>query len=156
MDVANELANAAWAGVFAAALGIGLTTLPNALAPSFTCGFVARLVRDLLLAQKVSLAVSVSAAAAACAIVAALLVRQQRNLSMIALVTGVLPLGAAVALFDLIANVVALSTLQGAALTQPTLQLAADFGIVVITTAAIALGLLIGFVVSAPLRRGGT
>jgi uncharacterized membrane protein YjjB (DUF3815 family) len=153
MDIGSVLADSIWSGVFAAALGIGLTTLPKALAPSFVCGFAARLVRDLLIANGVSLAVSVAVAAASCVVVAAVAVRRQPNLSMIALVTGVLPLGAAVALFDLIENVVALATLKGSALTQPTLQLAADFGVVVITTTAIALGILVGFVITTPLRR---
>ncbi len=153
MDIRSLLADSLWSGVFAAALGIGLTTLPQALAPSFICGFAARLVRDLLIGSGISLAVSVAAAAASCVVVAAVAVRRQPNLSMIALVTGVLPLGAAVALFDLIENVVALATLKGSALTQPTLQLAADFGVVVITTTAIALGLLIGIVITTPIRR---
>ncbi len=153
MDIRSVLPDSIWAGVFAAALGVGLTTLPKALAPSFICGFAARLVRDLLIGSGVSLAVAVAAAAASCVVVAAIVVRRQPSLSMIALVTGVLPLGAAVALFDLIENVVALATLKGSALTQPTLQLAADFGVVVITTTAIALGLLTGLVVTAPLRR---
>jgi uncharacterized membrane protein YjjB (DUF3815 family) len=153
MDIGKLLADSIWAGVFAAALGVGLTTLPKALAPSFICGFAARLVRDLLIGSGVSLPVAVAAAAACCVVVGAAFVRSQPTLSMIALVTGVLPLGAAVALFDLIENVVALATLKGPALTQPTLQLAADFGVVVITTTAIALGLLIGFVITAPIRR---
>ncbi len=153
MDIRSVLADSLWSGVFAAALGIGLTTLPQALAPSFVCGFAARLVRDLLIGSGISMAVSVAAAAASCVVVAAVAVRRQPNLSMIAMVTGVLPLGAAVALFDLIENVVALATLKGSALTQPTLQLAADFGVVVITTGAIALGLLAGLVITTPLRR---
>jgi uncharacterized membrane protein YjjB (DUF3815 family) len=153
MDIASPLTNSILAGVFAAALGVGLTTAPNALIPSFFCGFAGRFVRDILIGQGVSLAVAVSVAAAVCVVVAALQVREQQNISMVALVTGVLPLGAAVALFDLIENVVALATLKGDALTRPTLQLAADVGTVVITTSAIALGLLVGFVVTAPLRR---
>ena len=132
-------------------LGIMLTTRPRALLPSFLCGFAARLARNLLIGWQVNVLVAVAIGAGICVVIATILVRTQRD-STVALITGILPLGAAVSVFDAIRNLLQLATLKGEALTQPAIALVASLSSVIATTAAIIFGLFVGYLVATPLR----
>jgi uncharacterized membrane protein YjjB (DUF3815 family) len=142
------LFNAVWAGLFAAALAIVLTAPPQAIFPSLLCGFAARLIRNVLIGWGVSSSAAVVIAAAACVLLAVALARRRHNFSVIAIVTGVLPLGAAVALFNSIRGILSISALKEPALTAASAQLSANLSVVFTTTLAMVLGIGLGFLIA--------
>ena len=152
MDGFALLTNALWAGLFAAGLGVLLTTPPPGLLPCFACGLIGRLVRNLLIAGGLSQAASVAMGAIACVLMATLFSRQFQ-LTPLALVTGVLPLGAAVPLFRSIHGILTLHRLQGEALNAAAVQLIANLSNVFTTTLAIVLGIWLGLSLLTVLRR---
>lgn len=152
MDWFPLLINAFWAGLFAAGLGVLLTTPPQGLLPCFACGLAARLVRNLLIAGGLSQAVSVAMGALVCVVVATLFSRRF-HLTPLAMVTGVLPLGAAVPLFRSIHGILTLHRLQGDALNAAVVQLIANLSNVFTTTLAIVLGIWLGLLLLTALGR---
>jgi uncharacterized membrane protein YjjB (DUF3815 family) len=152
MGTPDAVINSVWAGLFAASLGGVFTAAPRALIPSFFCGFFARLVRNLLLAWGLNLSLSVAIAAAVAVVIASIFSRRGQ-LSTAVLITGIIPLGAAVALFSCINDLVLLASLKGEALTAPSLDLVENFSTLVVTTVAIALGILTGYIIATPLAK---
>jgi uncharacterized membrane protein YjjB (DUF3815 family) len=150
------LFNAIWAGLFAAALSVVLTAPPQAIFPSLLSGFAARLIRNALIGWGVSSSAAVVVAAAACVLLAVALARRRQNFSVIAIVTGVLPLGAAVALFNSIKGILSLSALKEQALIAASAQLSANLSTVFTTTLAMVLGIGVGFLIAGVLGRGLT
>src|SRR5688572_16876509 len=90
-----------WAALFATGLAVRLTAPVRYLVPTFLCGFVGRAMRDVSMASGLSLGWATVIAAAAVVLVAVTMVRRHR-VSPVVLVCGVLPLGATVAMFNLI------------------------------------------------------
>jgi len=152
MDSLPLLINALWAGFFAAGLGLLLTTPPQGLLPCFACGLAGRLTRNLLMAGGLSQAVSVLIAAIACVLVTTLFSRGAQ-LSPLVMVTGVLPLGAAVPLFRSIHAILTLQGLQGQALSEAVVQLIANLSNVFTTTLAMVLGIWLGLLIVSLLGR---
>jgi uncharacterized membrane protein YjjB (DUF3815 family) len=142
------LLNSIWAGLFSAALAAVLTAPPQAIIPSLLCGFAARLIRNVLIGLGIVHSLAVIVAAAVSVFLAIALVSRKRNASLIAIVTGVLPLGAAVAFFNAIKGILEISTLKDQALITASAQLAANLSSVFTTTLAIALGMGVGFLVA--------
>lgn len=154
MHITPMLLNGIWAGLFAAALAVVLTAPPRAIVPSLLCGFAARLIRNVLIGLGLGSGVAVIVAAAACVLLAIALVGRRRDSSLIAIVTGVLPLGAAVALFNAIRGILAISTLKDQALITASAQLAANLSTVFTTTLGIVLGIGVGFLIARLFRVG--
>ena len=152
MDGFPLVINAFWGGLFATGLGVLLTTPPQGLLPCFACGLVGRLVRNLLIAAGLSQAVSVAMGALTCVLVAALFSRRFQ-LTPLAMVTGVLPLGAAVPLFRSIHGILTLHRLQDEALNEAAVQLLANLSNVFTTTLAIVLGIWLGLLLLKALGR---
>lgn len=143
MNSVMILMNSCWAGLFASGLGILLTAPARYLVPSFVCGFSGRFVRDAAMVFGLSQSWSTALAATVVVLLAFALVR--RNVvSPVVLVTGVLPLGAAVAMFTAIAELMKVSALKGEALSQASVALSASIGKVFTTSLAIAVGLSVG------------
>jgi len=140
--------NGVWAGLFAAALAVVLTAPPQAIIPSLLCGFAARLIRNVLIGWGLSSSAAVVLAAAACVLLAIGLTGRRRGASVIAIVTGVLPLGAAVALFNSIKGILDISSLKEQALITASAQLSANLSAVFTTTFAMALGIGLGFLIA--------
>jgi hypothetical protein len=69
------------------------------------------------------------------------------------LVSGVLPLGAAVAMFNAITELMKVSSLKGEALSGASVALSANIGKVFTTSLAIALGLAAGIAIVRLFRR---
>jgi uncharacterized membrane protein YjjB (DUF3815 family) len=148
MDVTPMIVNSIWAGFFAAALAVVLTAPSQAIVPSLLCGFAARFTRDVLIGWGLNPSAAVVVAAAACVLLAIVLASRRRNFPLIAMVSGVLPLGAAVALFNSIKGILSISTLKEHALTTASAQLSANLSIVFTTTLAIVLGIGLGLLIA--------
>jgi uncharacterized membrane protein YjjB (DUF3815 family) len=148
VSITPILLNSVWAGLFAAALAIVLTAPPHAIIPSLLCGFGARLIRNILIGLGATSSAAVVGAAAACVLLAIALANHRRNVSLIALVTGVLPLGAAVALFNSIKGILNISGLKEQALIVASAQLSANLSTVFTTTLAMVLGIGVGFLIA--------
>jgi uncharacterized membrane protein YjjB (DUF3815 family) len=148
MDITPMLLNSIWAGLFAAALAVVLTAPPQAIVPSLLCGFAARLIRNVLVGWGLSLSTAVVVAAATCVLLGLALTSRRRSFSVIAIVTGVLPLGAAVALFNSIKGILNMSGLKEQALVTASAQLSANLSAVFTTTFAMVLGIGVGFLIA--------
>jgi uncharacterized membrane protein YjjB (DUF3815 family) len=148
MDIMPMLLNSIWAGLFAAALAVVLTAPPQAIVPSLLCGFAARLIRNVLVGWGLSSSTAVVVAAAACVLLGLALTSRRRSFSVIAIVTGVLPLGAAVALFNSIKGILNMSGLKEQALVTASAQLSANLSAVFTTTFAMVLGIGVGFLIA--------
>ena len=146
MDLLAILMNSLWAGLFASGLGILLTAPPRYLVPTFLCGFAGRLARDVFMSGGMSQNWSTAAAAAVVVWVAVALIRRH-VVSPVVLVSGVLPLGAAVAMVNTILELMKVSSLQGEALSRASIALSANIGKVFTTSLAIALGLAAGIAI---------
>jgi uncharacterized membrane protein YjjB (DUF3815 family) len=110
------------------------------------------LVRNVLVGYGWAPQASVVIAAAVCVAVSTIVVKRRKDQSAIALVTGILPLGASVALFKTIGGTLKLAALKGDALTAASTQLLANLTDVLVTTFAIVLGLLAGYVLLWPFK----
>jgi len=152
MNVSTIMLNGLWAAVFATGFGVILTTPPRALIACFACGFTGRCLRDVLMGWGVSQNWSTVIAAAVLVVVAVTIV-QRRSISPVVLICGVLPLGAAVAMFNAIIELMKVSSLKGDALAAASIALSANFGKAFTGTLAIALGLAAGIAVVRLIKR---
>ncbi len=137
------LINSLWAGFFASGLGVLLTAPPRYIVPAFLSGFAGRLVRDAFMSWGMSQNWSTAVAAAVVVLVAVVIIRRDVA-SPIVLITGILPLGAAIAMFNAIVELMKVSHLEGEVLRGSSVALSANLGKVFTTSLAIALGLTIG------------
>jgi uncharacterized membrane protein YjjB (DUF3815 family) len=140
MDFSTILLNSLWAALFATGLGILLTAPFRYIVATFLCGLAGRFVRDVLMGWGMSQNWSTVVAAAVLVLVAVAMVRHHR-ISPVVLICGVLPLGAAVAMFNVIFELMKVSSLKGEALSAASVALSANTGKVFTGTLAIALGL---------------
>lgn len=143
LDLSTLLTGGVWAGLFAAGIGTVLTAPPRAIVPTFVCGFAGRFARDVCMSWGWSQNWATVAAAAAIVLLAASLTRRQVH-SPVILVSSILPLGAAVAMFKAIVALMRVSSLEGDALRDASVALNASVGKVFMTSLAIALGLSAG------------
>lgn len=140
MNVATLLENSLWAALFATGLGILLTTPSRYLLATFLCGFSGRFIRDVLVGWGTNQNWSTVIAAAVLVLVAVAIVRRHQ-LPPVVLICGVLPLGAAVAMFNTIIGLMTISSAEGDALGTASVALSANAGKAFTGTLAIALGL---------------
>jgi uncharacterized membrane protein YjjB (DUF3815 family) len=146
MDLLAMLMNSLWAGLFAGGLGILLTAPPRYLVPTFLCGFAGRLARDAFMSWGMGQNWSTAVAAAVVVWVAVAIIRRHLE-SPVVLVSGVLPLGAAVAMSNTILELMKVSSLKGEALSGASVALSANLGKAFTTSLAIALGLGAGIAI---------
>jgi len=146
MDLWAILMNSLWAGLFASGLGILLTAPPRYLVPTFLCGFAGRLARNVFMSWGMGQNWSTAVGAAVVVLVAVAIIRRP-GVSPVVLVSGVLPLGAAVAMFNAIVELMKVSSLKGEALSGASVALSANLGKVFATSLAIALGLGAGMAI---------
>lgn len=146
------LLNSACAGLIATALAILFTAPVRCLLPTFLCGFGARLIRDVSMSLGASQNWSMVVAAAALLFVAVAIIRRHK-VSPVVLICAVLPLGAAVALFNLIFELPKLSSLKEQALGLTSLVLSATTGKALTGALTIALGLWAGLAIVRICRR---
>jgi len=152
MDVLTLGIGSLWSGLFAGGLGIVLTAPPRHAPGAFLCGFAGRLARDVLVGCGLPESWSTLAAAAVVVLVGVAAIRGH-VVSPVVLVSGVLPLGAALAVFNAVAALLRISTLEGEALDAASVALAANVGKAFTTSLAIALGLCAGVAVVRLSRR---
>ena len=129
-----------------------LTTPARALVSCFVCGFMGRCVRDLCMGGGLSQNWATAVAAAVVALLAVAIVRRQ-TISPVVLICGVLPLGSAVAMFNMIFDLMRVSSLTGEALSAASVSLSANAGKAFTGTLAIALGLGAGMAIARFVRR---
>ena len=152
MEVPAILIGSLWAGLFASSLGVLFTAPTRHIVPALLCGFCGRFARDVLMSWGMSQNWSTAVAAAAVVLVAVAVVRRH-SAPPVVLVSSVLPLGAAGAMFNAIMDLMKVSSLKGEALGQATVSLSANIGKAFTTSLAIALGLAAGMAIVRLLRR---
>jgi len=140
MELSTILISSAWAGLFASGWAVLLTAPARFIAAAFVGGFAARFARDALTSWGLSQNWS-TAFAAAIVVLIAVAITRRNAVSPVVLVTGVLPLGAVVAMFYTIILLMKVSFLTGEALNGAVVELSANLGKAFTTTLAIALGL---------------
>jgi uncharacterized membrane protein YjjB (DUF3815 family) len=151
MDLTAILVNSLWSAVFATGMAVVFSTPSWALVPSFCCGFIARLVRDLLMGWGASQNLATFLAAALVLFIAASFVRRP-GVSPIVMLAGIIPLGAAGALFRAIVGFLEVSSLKGEGLSAPV-ALISNLSILFTTTCAIAVGAWTGYFIGQSVRR---
>jgi hypothetical protein len=144
--------NGLWAGLFSCSLGFLFTVPPRYATGTFLCGVAARLARDLLMGWGLSHSWS-TVVAAAVVVLVAVAILPKHEVSPVVLVSGVIPLGASVAMFNTIWGLMRVSDLQGEALSAASVALSANLGKLFVTSLAIALGLGAGILVVRLVRR---
>lgn len=146
MDLSAIAMHGLWAGLFPTGLGVMLTAPVQYLIPTFVCAFVGRGVRDVGTGLGLSQNWATVIAATVVVLVAVTLIRRH-TIPPVVLICGVLPLGAAVAIFNLIFALMRVSPLKGEELSSASVELSANLGKVIITSLAIALGLGAGMAI---------
>lgn len=148
------LLDSALAGVSAGCMTILMTAPFRYAGPAVVCGLSGRLIRDLLLAAAVSPPVSTLAATTAVVLLAVALAHG-KEVSPVVVITGILPLGASLSMFQTVVYVLRLPSRTGAAATETSMELITTLSRVVTTSMAIALGLVVGIAVARALHRFG-
>ena len=146
MDCLAILMDSLWAGLFAGGLGILLTAPPRYIVPAFFCGIAGRFVWNVFMNWGMNHNWS-TAVAAATVVLIAVSVTRRHVVSPVVLISGILPLGAMVAMFNTIIGLMEVSSLQGEALSGASVALSANLGKVFTTSLAIALGLGAGMTI---------
>lgn len=150
--LAALLPNALCAAAAAAMLAIVFTAPPRYVLPSFACGLAAVLARDVLahVGMNVQWATVVASASAVATAVA---VTPRHAVVPVVLIAAVLPLGAAITVFQVMIQLLRLSSASGEALTDASVSLISSVGKAFTTFVAIALGLQIGIASIEPIIR---
>lgn len=140
MGASTILANSLWAALFAIGLGVLLTAPPRYLPAACLCGFLGRGLRDVCTSLDMHRGWATLIAAMVVVLVALAFTRG-RPVSPVVLICGVLPLGAAVAMFNMIFALVQVSSARGDEVGAAIMAVGANAGEVFTTSLAIALGL---------------
>ena len=151
MDLTAILFNSLWSAIFSAGMAVVFSAPSWALVPSFCCGFIVRLVRDLLIGWGASQNLATFVAAAVVIFIVVSLVRRP-GVSPIVMLAGIIPLGAAGALFRAIVGFLEISSLKGEGPSAPV-ALISNLSIVFTTTCAIAVGAWTGYLLAQSVRR---
>ena len=131
------------AACFAFGLGLLLTAPPRYLAATAACGLAGRMVRDLLIGANMGGGWATLLSATSVVVVAAALIRR-RSVPPVVMVSGVLPLGAAGATFDMIIGFMRIPNLQGEALGLASVTLVSTTAKAFITYLALSVGISLG------------
>jgi uncharacterized membrane protein YjjB (DUF3815 family) len=153
VNLGTILLNSLWAALVATGLGILLTAPLRYIAPTFLCGFSGRFVRDLFTAWGSGEDWSTVLAAAVVVVLAVAIMRRHR-VSPVVLICSVLPLGATVAMFRTILELMKVSSSRGEALSAASVALSANAGKAFTGTLALALGLAAGMAIVRFFTRG--
>lgn len=152
MDLSTILINGLWAGLVAGGVSALYTAPLQSVPLSIICGFAGRCVRDVFMSWGLTQNWSTVIAAAVVVLVAVAIVRGH-VVSPVVLIAGVIPLGAAVAMFNTIIGLMKISSLSGEALNGASVALSASAGTAFTTTLAIAVGLGAGMAIVRLLQR---
>jgi uncharacterized membrane protein YjjB (DUF3815 family) len=147
MDLTSIFTDSLWAALFAVGLGVRLTAPLQYLVPTFLGGFAGRLVHSLLVQGGMGRDWATVLAAAAIVVVAVATTRRHR-VSPIVLICGVLPLGAAGAVFGAVFELLKVSSAEGEALEAAALAWMANASRAFTGTMSIALGLGAGMTIA--------
>jgi len=137
------IANAIPAAFLALALGLLLTAPPRFLAATAVCGFAGRLARDLLLGAHMGVGWATLFAASVVVVIAAAAIHR-KSVPPVVMVSGLLPLGAAGATFDMILGFMRMPNLQGEALRAAAVVLVSSSAKAFMTYLALAVGMYLG------------
>jgi uncharacterized membrane protein YjjB (DUF3815 family) len=151
MAFGQLLLESLWASLFALVMGVIFTVPRDGLLFCALCGFVGRFVRDLLTSVGADLDLATFAGASALAVIA--LSARRQEFSAVALISGVLPLGASLAMFNTISGLLRIPTLKGELLAKEVFEMIANASKAFSTTLFLALGLALVVVVSRQFRR---
>lgn len=143
MDLGALLVRSLWAGLFASGFGILFTAPLRYAVPAFLSGFAGSLARDALMGWGLTQNWSTVVATVVVVLVAVAVVRRHSAPPAV-LISAVLPLGAASAMFNAILGMMQISSLKGDALSAAAIALSANVSKAFTVTLAIALGLAIG------------
>ena len=145
MTVTGLLVDGLWAALFAGAFGILLTTPPGDVLPCVLAGFIGRVVVGGAGWLGATASWSTVLATVAGGVVASLQRRGSKQ-APVAIVCGVIPLGAAVDVFRTIVGLLRLPAVEGAGLEASAVELVVDGARAFTTTLAIAVGIASGMV----------
>jgi len=149
--IVESLSHAVWSGVFASALAVLLTAPARAIVPAFFCGCAARALRDLIASGGANVHLATLVATAVAVVIAAAVA--PRHAAPAVLVASILPLGAAVVVFNAIIQLMRVSVLRGSTRVAASAELTADVGTAFTTFFAIAVGLQAGLSIVRTVRR---
>jgi uncharacterized membrane protein YjjB (DUF3815 family) len=154
MDLTGLLSNSLWAALFGIGMAVLFSAPKRALIPSFCCAFLARFLRDALIGWGSGLNLATFVAAAIVSLVA-FGVMPRRGLSPVVAAAGLIPLGAAGALFRAIDAFLGTHSLRGETITDvdTAAKILSNCGILFATTCSIAVGTWAGYVVWESIRR---
>lgn len=152
MTLLEIVTEAAWGGLFAAAMSIIFAAPTRAMLPSFVAGAVARLSRDTLLGAGANINFAILVAAALVCLVGEVAIRRQIG-SPVVVVSGLVPLGAAAPFFRTIVDFLRISSMAPDKLAQLPQAMLSDLSKVFCTTAAIGIGVSLTVVATRALRR---
>ncbi len=154
MSAAVILANSLWAALFGTGMAVLFSAPARALIPSFCCAFLARFLRDALLGWGAGANLATFVAAGIVSIVAFGVI-SRRRLSPVVVAAGLIPLGAAAALFRAINAFLGAHYVVGKALTDSgaAVEIFSNLRILFLTTCAIAAGVWVGYLVWQFIRR---
>jgi hypothetical protein len=152
MDLLEFLVKSLWSGLFSGGMGLLLTAPLRYIFPAFFCGFAGRFARDTLMGWGLNQNWSTAVASAVVVLFAVTIIRGH-VVSPVVLVSEVLPLGASLAMFHAILELMKVFSLQGEALSAASVALSANAGKVFTTSLAIALGLAVGMAIVLLFRR---
>ena len=152
MNFSQILLNSMLAALFATGMAILLTAPYQYLVSTFLCGFTGRFVRDVMMGWGMSQNWSTVVASAVLVLVA-VAITQRHRISPVVLICGVLPLAASVAIFNLLFELMKLTTLNGESLIAATIAFCSNAAKTFIGTLAIALGLEVGLAIARLISR---
>jgi uncharacterized membrane protein YjjB (DUF3815 family) len=135
--------NVVFAAVFAVCMGIMFNTRPKALPICFVGGAVARLMRDVLTLQGVTLPTATLAATVATTVLV-LVLAQRFGIGPGTLVSAILPLGATLTVFEAVAGTLRIASVDDAGLAVTAAELVRDAAKSFDITLAIGVGVASG------------
>ena len=152
MELLTNLLDGLAAASFAGGLALLLTAPPRYLFPAFLCGGVGRLARDQFVSWGVSSNWSTFIASGIVVLLATAVMRRHK-VSPAVLISAVLPLGAATAIFNMLFSLMQMPALSGEELNKAAIAFAANSSKAFMTTLAVALGMCSGLVIVRAFQR---
>lgn len=143
MNITEILTIGLWSALFATCMSIMNSTPFKYIIPTFVCGMIGVITRDLLQNAGLSVNWATMAAAFSIVIVAGIMIRSQ-NVPPIVLICAVLPQWASVAMFSMMNDLRKVSVLSGEDLSKAVVDLTSNTAMVFIISMAIAIGFALG------------
>lgn len=143
MDLSKLFIECLWVGLFSGGLAVLLTAPRKYILPAFICGFTGKLVLKLLMTIELSQNWSTVFATCTIILLSSILLYRDK-VSPVVIITGIIPMGATVAIMNVIVGLIKVSTLSGDLLNQSSVVLIANLGKVFTTNLSIIFGLVIG------------